>query len=52
MDLELALTTILAVVVLLLVLAQFTRVPYPILLVLGGLGLGLLPPIPHVELAP
>ena len=52
MDLELALTTVLAVVVLLLVAAQFTRVPYPILLVLGGLGLALLPPIPDVELNP
>ncbi|MCB0875710.1 MAG: Na+/H+ antiporter [Solirubrobacterales bacterium] len=52
MDLELALTTVLAVVVVLLVAAQFTRVPYPILLVLGGLGLALLPPIPDVELDP
>ena len=48
MDLELALTTVLAVVVLLLIAAQFTRVPYPILLVLGGLGLALLPPVPDV----
>ena len=47
-----ALTTILAVVVLLLVAAQFTRVPYPILLVLGGLALGLVPPIPDVTLDP
>ena len=52
MEIELALTTILAVVVLLLLAAQFTRVPYPILLVLGGLGLALLPPIPDVELDP
>jgi CPA1 family monovalent cation:H+ antiporter len=52
MDLELALTTVLAVVVVLLVASQFTRVPYPILLVLGGLGLALLPPIPDVELDP
>jgi CPA1 family monovalent cation:H+ antiporter len=52
MDLELALTTVLAVVVLLLITAQFTRVPYPILLVIGGLGLALLPPIPKVELEP
>ena len=52
MDIELALTTILAVVVLLLLAAQFTRVPYPILLVLGGLGLAVLTPIPDVELNP
>ena len=52
MHIELALTTILAVVVLLLVLAQFIRVPYPILLVIGGLALALLPPIPDVELEP
>lgn len=52
MDIELVLTTILAVVVLLLLAAQFTRVPYPILLVLGGLGLAALPPIPDVELDP
>ncbi len=52
MDIELALTTILAVVVLLLLAAQFTRVPYPILLVIGGLGLAALPPIPDVELDP
>ncbi len=52
MNIDLALTTILAVVVLLLVLAQFSRIPYPILLVIGGLGLGLLPPIPDVQLEP
>lgn len=52
MDPELALATILAVVVALLVVAQVSRVPYPILLVLGGLGLGLLPAIPAVELDP
>ena len=52
MEIELALTTILAVVVLLLLAAQFTRVPYPILLVLGGLGLAALPPIPDVTLDP
>jgi len=51
-DLELALTVVLASVVALLILAQFLRVPYPILLVLGGLGLGVLPDIPTVELEP
>src|SRR5512132_964958 len=36
----------------LLVTAQLVRIPYPILLVLGGLGLGFVPGIPQVELAP
>ncbi len=33
-------------------LADLVRVPYPILLVLGGLGIGLVPGLPDVELAP
>ncbi len=36
----------------LLALAPRTRIPYPILLVLGGLALGFLPGIPHFELSP
>ena len=36
----------------LLVLAPTLRVPYPILLVLGGLALGFVPGIPHVQLRP
>jgi len=52
MHIELALTAILVVVTALLVASLFIRVPYPILLVLGGLGLGLLPPIPDVTLEP
>jgi monovalent cation/hydrogen antiporter len=36
----------------LLVLAQTIRVPYPILLVLGGLALGFVPGIPEIELPP
>jgi monovalent cation/hydrogen antiporter len=36
----------------LLAAAQVVRVPYPILLVLGGLGLGLVPGMPHIELPP
>jgi monovalent cation/hydrogen antiporter len=52
MDLELSLSVILAVVVVLLIVATFTRVPYPILLVVGGLGLGLAPGIPDVTLDP
>ncbi len=52
MHTELALLVILAAVVALLLLAQFARVPYPIMLVIGGLGLGLVPGIPDVELEP
>jgi monovalent cation/hydrogen antiporter len=36
----------------LLVLAPVVRIPYPILLVLGGLGIGFLPGAPHIELEP
>ncbi len=52
MDLELALTVVLAATVALLVVAQLSRIPYPILLVVGGLALGLAPGIPTVELEP
>ena len=52
MDLELSIVVILLVVVVLLVGAQLSRVPYPILLVVGGLGLGLVPAFPDVELDP
>jgi CPA1 family monovalent cation:H+ antiporter len=51
-DLEVALTVVLVSVVALLIAAQFLRVPYPILLVLGGLGLAAIPDIPSVELEP
>ena len=36
----------------LLSLAPRLRIPYPILLVLGGLALGFVPGIPHVALNP
>ena len=52
MDVELTLTVILVAAALLLVAAQFARVPYPILLVIGGLGLGFVPGLPEVELDP
>jgi monovalent cation/hydrogen antiporter len=52
LDLEVALTVVLVAVVALLIAAQFLRVPYPILLVIGGLGLGVIPDIPTVELDP
>lgn len=34
------------------VISQFVRIPYPILMVLGGLGLGLVPGAPEVTLNP
>jgi Na+/H+ antiporter len=43
---------VLAGVSLLLVLAYFTRIPYPILLVLGCAGIGFVPGIPRLQLAP
>src|SRR6188472_3970527 len=49
---SLALLAILATVALLLVAAERTSIPYPILLVVGGLGLGFIPGIPEVELPP
>jgi CPA1 family monovalent cation:H+ antiporter len=52
MSLELTLTAILAAAIGLLLLAQWLRVPYPILLVVGGLGLAVTPGIPEVELEP
>jgi monovalent cation/hydrogen antiporter len=49
---ELTLVTILAAVTLLLIAAQWARIPYPILLVLGGLGLAVTPGVPEVDLEP
>ena len=43
---------LLVVVALLAALARWIRVPYPILLVIGGSGLGFVPGIPEVELDP
>jgi monovalent cation/hydrogen antiporter len=51
-DDSLVLVGLLVAVALLLVAAQFVRVPYPILLVVGGLGLGFVPGIPAIELPP
>ena len=41
-----------AAVALLVALARVLDVPYPIVLVLGGLGLGALPGVPSIELGP
>jgi Na+/H+ antiporter len=49
---SLALVGLLAAAAALLVSAQFVRIPYPILLVLGGLGLGFVPGMPRIELPP
>jgi monovalent cation/hydrogen antiporter len=49
---SLVLVGLLAAGATLLALAQVVRVPYPILLVVGGLALSLVPGAPHVELPP
>jgi Na+/H+ antiporter len=38
--------------VVLATIAQMLRIPYPTFLVLGGLGLGFIPGLPHIELPP
>ena len=52
MHTDLLIAGVLVVVVALLIAAQFLRVPYPILLVVGGLGLGFLPGVEDVVLDP
>ena len=49
--LELLILALLAGTGSLILLTLFTEVPYPILLVLGGLGLSFIP-VEHVELDP
>ena len=49
---ELALLALLAALGAMLVVASMQRVPVPVLLVCGGLLLGFVPGLPHVELAP
>jgi Na+/H+ antiporter len=49
---DLVLLALLAAIAALLVLAPALRIPYPILLVLGGLALGFVPGIPTIELPP
>jgi CPA1 family monovalent cation:H+ antiporter len=49
---EVQLLLLLATAALLMVLAGPLRVPYPILLVLGGLGLGFVPGVPVVTMPP
>jgi monovalent cation/hydrogen antiporter len=52
MDTELTVLVVLAAVLLLIVIADRLDLPYPILLVLGGLGLGFAPGVPDVRLDP
>jgi Na+/H+ antiporter len=49
---EAALVAVLLAVTSLLVIAYFVAVPYPIVLVLGGLAIGFAPGIPNVQLEP
>ena len=49
---ELVLLGLLAAVAALMALAPALRVPYPILLVLGGLALGFVPGVPRITLPP
>src|SRR6202790_3801481 len=44
--------TLLIVVAALAILAKKVDVPYPVLLVIGGLGLGFVPGLPQVQLDP
>jgi CPA1 family monovalent cation:H+ antiporter len=48
----LVLVALLAAVAFLLLAAERTSIPYPILLVVGGLGLGFVPGIPEIQLPP
>jgi monovalent cation/hydrogen antiporter len=50
--LELVIFGLLAAIVALAVLARLISVPYPVTLVLGGLAIGFVPGVPHVELDP
>jgi CPA1 family monovalent cation:H+ antiporter len=49
---ELVLLSLLVAVAALLVLAPAVRIPYPILLVLGGIALGFVPGMPELQLPP
>jgi Na+/H+ antiporter len=52
MSTEMIVLTLLGSVLLLIVLADRLQLPYPILLVLGGLGLGFVPGVPDFRLEP
>jgi Na+/H+ antiporter len=50
--LDLVLLAVLAAVSVLLIVAYHSQIPYPILLVVGGAGLGFIPGVPDVQLDP
>src|SRR5438067_8297201 len=52
MSTELLILMLLAAVLFLIVVADRIHVPYPILLVIGGCGLGFVPGVPDVRLDP
>ena len=49
---DLLLAGLLAAALLLLAVSQFVRIPYPIVLVLGGLALSFIPGVPQIQLRP
>ena len=49
---ELVVLLLLVAVAGLALAARVARIPYPIFLVLGGLGLGFVPGVPDIELPP
>lgn len=51
-DIQIFIAALLVSVALLNAVANWLRIPYPIVLVVGGLALGLVPGIPEVELPP
>jgi CPA1 family monovalent cation:H+ antiporter len=51
-DVEFILVSLLAAVVVLSAAARAVHIPYPIVLVIGGLAMGLIPGLPRIELDP
>ncbi|ASZ13641.1 Na+/H+ antiporter [Chitinophaga pendula] len=44
--------SILAIIIFLAVFAERVKLPYPVLLIVAGIGLGCIPSLPHIELNP
>ena len=51
-DIQIFIAALLVSVAVLNALANWLRIPYPIVLVVGGLALGLVPGIPRIEIDP
>jgi Na+/H+ antiporter len=51
-DVEFVLVSLLVAVVVLSAAARAANIPYPIVFVIGGLAMGLVPGLPHIELEP